>query len=104
MQALDRALAAGQWQTATDIAAALDADAVAGDVMAGNAASVRYAASGQCAEAATLAGFVITAVPLFAAPYSIAYRCHSALGNRAAAVQRLESLVAMLPQGPEREI
>ncbi|MET3924174.1 hypothetical protein [Devosia sp. 2618] len=104
LNTLDSALAVGQWEQAAEIAQELDERAQRGDIMAAYAASVRHAAQGQCEEAAVLADVVTRVLPLFAAPYSLAYRCLMALGNRPAALARLETLIAILPQGTERDI
>ncbi|WP_147276092.1 tetratricopeptide repeat protein [Pelagibacterium lacus] len=101
--ALDRALAAGQWQEAEAIAAQLDREAGQGDIMAAYAGAVRHAETGQCAEAVLLADLVIQYAPMFVPAYVVSYRCHDALGSGELAVSRLETLQALLPAGPERD-
>jgi hypothetical protein len=64
---------------------------------------MRHAANGECVEAAALADFVIQAVPIFAPAYGVAYRCYLALGKPDIAVQRLDQILAILPEGPDRE-
>lgn len=104
LPSLDRALSAGDWMQADAIAAQLDAQVGQGDIMAAYAASVRHAESGQCADAVILADLVIEAVPFFVPPYLVAYRCHSQLGRYDVAAARLNSLQAILPEGPERDL
>jgi hypothetical protein len=104
LPSLDHALTTGNWQQADAIAAQLDAQAGQGDIMAAYAASVRHAESGQCADAVILADLVIEAIPFFVPPYLVAYRCHSQLGRYDVAAARLNSLQAILPEGPERDL
>lgn len=104
LPSLDRALSAGDWAQADAIAAQLDAQVGQGDIMAAYAASVRHAENGQCADAVILADLVIEAVPFFVPPYLVAYRCHSELGRNDVAAARLNSLQAILPEGPERDL
>lgn len=104
LASLDEALMARNWARADAVAAQLDAEAGQGDVMAAYAAAVRHASSGQCAEAAVLADLVIETLPFFVPPYLVAYRCHSELGRTELAVERLSTLQAILPDGPERDM
>lgn len=104
LTSLDQALAAGNWQQADSIAVQLDSQAGQGDIMAAYAASVRHAANGQCQEATVLADLVIGALPFFVPHYLVSYRCHAQLGRNDVAAERLTSLQAILPAGPERDL
>ena len=104
MGGLDDALVARDWARAESIAAALDAEAGQGDIMAAYAAAARHADAGQCVEAVTLADLVIEQIPFFVPPYLISYRCHRALGQSDAAQARLTALTGIIPEGPERDL
>ncbi len=104
LAALDEAIGARNWSRADQIAGQLDAQAGQGDIMAAYAASVRHAQNGQCSDAVILADLAIQAVPFFVPPYLVAYRCYSDLGQSGAAAQRLATLQAILPEGPERDV
>lgn len=92
------------WDRAASVAANLDQTDGHGDVFAAYVAASRYATQGKCAEAVFLADLVIGSAPYFVPAYDLAYQCYLALGQREAAIARLDSLLSVLPHGPQRDL
>ncbi|WP_404404698.1 surface lipoprotein assembly modifier [Pelagibacterium halotolerans] len=99
-----QAMAEDDFVQAEALARQVDAREGRGDILAAFVAASRLETEGRCADAATLADAVITAIPFFAPAYMIAYRCHSQLGRNEVAAERLRALSGVMPPGPERDV
>lgn len=97
-------LKAQDWDRAASEAATLDRTDGHGDIFAAYVAATRHAAQGRCAEAVFLGDLVIGSAPYFVPAYDLTYQCYLALGQPEAAIARLDSLLAVLPGGPQRDL
>lgn len=92
----------GAWSEAERSARQLDAGQ--GDFYAGYVKARQLASEGRCAEAVFLFDSLATARPYFALAYEGAFLCLNAMGETEQAVARLDSMLAILPDGAHRDL
>lgn len=98
------ALAVANWSEANELARVLDQQSGHGDIYGAYAAATRHAAEGNCGVAVFLGDLVIGSLPYFVPAYDLVYQCYLALGQNSIAIERLDSLLAVLPSGAQRDL
>ena len=94
----------GDWAQAEAEAAALDGNEGQADFYSAYVAARRLAQTGRCAEAVVLFDALAMSRPYFAPAYEGAFLCLHAMEETDEAVARLDSMLAILPDGAHRDI
>ncbi|HTM78292.1 MAG TPA: hypothetical protein VL133_11770, partial [Devosia sp.] len=102
--AVEAAANAENWALADAVAARLDTAEQAGDFYAAFVAARRLASQGRCQEAAILFDTLTMTRPYFTPGYEGAFLCLMALGQKEMAIARLDTMLAVLPDGPQRDV
>src|SRR5690606_29102756 len=104
---LDSIMAAADgedWSTAEHRAAMLDASEGQGDFYSAYVRARKLAGEGRCGEAVLIFDLLTLTRPYFAPAYEGAFLCLHAMGEVDAAIGRLDGLLAVLQEGPHRDL
>jgi hypothetical protein len=101
---IDHSVAAGQWSAAQSLAKDLDSKTPGTDFYAGYVAANRLIAQGDCNGATQVLDILSLARPTFLPAHQLSYLCKQALGDADGARDQLDIMLAILPDGPQREV
>lgn len=104
---LDSIMAAADgedWSTAEHRAAMLDASEGQGDFYSAYVRARKLAGEGRCGEAVLIFDLLTLTRPYFTPAYEGAFLCLHAMGEVDAAIGRLDGLLAVLQEGPHRDL
>jgi hypothetical protein len=92
------------WVTASNLAITLDEEAKTGSFFFLYVTATKFSVEDNCAEAIPIIDALKQAKPSFAPLHELGYICNTKLGKSAAAKSDLQKLVAILPNGQERDL
>lgn len=100
---IQNAVDEGKWAEADQLARAADAAAGHGDFYRAYVVARSLTASGQCVAALPIYDALLNVSPFFLPAVEQAYLCDVSAGDTAAAIDRLDVLLSILPEGTQRE-
>jgi hypothetical protein len=92
------------WGDAEELARHLDQSEGHGDFFAAYVAATRAINEGQCVSAVAILDALTVSKPNFVPAYELAYVCYSSLGDEGSASHKLDQLLAVMPEGPQRQV
>lgn len=100
---IQNAIDEGKWEEADHLARSADTSTGHGDFYRAYVVARSLAAQGQCAAALPIYEALLDISPFFLPAIEQAYVCDVAAGDSATALGRLDTLLSILPDGPQRE-
>ncbi|WIY53960.1 surface lipoprotein assembly modifier [Devosia sp. YIM 151766] len=97
------AVESGHWDRAHRLAGAADKAAARGDFYKAYVLAQSISLDGRCLEALPIYRAILEASPLFLPALDQAFLCEMTTGDSQSALQRLDTLLAILPEGPQRQ-